>query len=116
MKLLATTLISATLLVSANASADTQFVAADNSPGTKLCMAFASNSPLKMNKALKRYRVNKFTIDDKLQCNDLSLAKFASSYGLNRTGKFMNLEVSTSTSIRDLAMLSNKTIYVSGSK
>lgn len=116
MKVLATTLVSATLLASANASADTQFVSLDNSTGTELCMAFASNKPLEMQKAIKNNRVKKHQIDDKLTCNDMSLAEFASVYGLNRTSNFMNLEVSTSTSIKDLAMAKKELVYISGSK
>ena len=116
MKVLAAALISTTLFASVNASADTRFVAADNSPGTELCIAFASNKPLEMKKAIKENRVRKFQIDDKLTCNDMSLTKFASVYGLNRTGNYMNLDVKTSTSIQDLAMAKKQIIYVSGSK
>jgi len=116
MKVLAAALVSATLLASANATADTQFVALDNSPGTELCMAFASNKPLDMKKAIKQNRVKKYQIDDKLTCNDMSLAEFASVYGLNRTSNYMNLEISTSTSIKDLAMAKKELVYISGSK
>ncbi|WP_372771318.1 DUF3718 domain-containing protein [Pseudoalteromonas sp.] len=116
MKVIAAALVSATLLASANASADTQFVALDNSPGTELCIAFASNKPLELKKALNNNRVKKFQIDDKLTCNDMTLAQFATVYGLNRTSNFMNLDVSTSTSIKDLAMAKKELVYISGSK
>lgn len=116
MKVLAAALISTTLFASVNASADTQFFAADNSPGTALCMAMTTNKPLKLHRELKETYLKKHSLADKLTCNDMSLAKFANTYGLNRTGKYLNLEVKTSTSIQDLAMAKKQIIYVSGSK
>lgn len=116
MKVLATALIGATLIASVNVSAQTKFVAADSSKGTELCLAFASNKPLKLQKALTQNRLRKFQIDEELTCNDMSLAKFAGTYKLHKTSKFMNLDVNTSTSIQDLAMTQQRVIYVSGNK
>lgn len=114
MKILATSLIAATLFASTNVSADSHFIAANDSPATALCMAFASNKPLKMKKSLDHYNLHKNQIK-KLSCNQLSLKDFSSRYGLTRTGNYLNLEVRTSTSIRDLAMNASAPMMITGS-
>ncbi|QMW13182.1 MULTISPECIES: DUF3718 domain-containing protein [Pseudoalteromonas] len=94
-----------------------QFVAADNSAGTQACMAIVSNKPINLAQTMRDLRLNKRVISDKLQCNDMSTAQFASTYGFNKSASYLNLEQQTKTSIQDIAKVSDNTVYViSGSK
>ncbi len=117
-----TTTLCTTLLLSSAALTTTnteaaQFVAADNSPGTQICMAVSSNKRLQLYATMKDLRISKTTVTNKLRCNNLSIAKFAGTYGFNKTAKYLNLETTTGTSIQDLAKLDQQTIMVvAGSK
>ncbi|AOT08106.1 DUF3718 domain-containing protein [Pseudoalteromonas luteoviolacea] len=92
-----------TALVSMSNAHAVEFVAADNSHATKLCMAFASDRPHVMLKALRGQHTAKPRIANKLECNDMSLDEFAQVYSLTRTAKFMKIDLETKTSIKDIA-------------
>ena len=114
---LCTTLLLGTAAMTTTTTQAAQFVAADNNPGTQVCMAVVSNRPMKVYSTMKDLRLNKNTIADKLQCNDMSMSEFAGTYGFNRTAKYLGLETTTGTSIQDLAKLDQQTIMVvAGSK
>ncbi|MFT6788150.1 MAG: hypothetical protein ACJAVX_001501 [Pseudoalteromonas rhizosphaerae] len=111
-----TLLLSSAALTATNTEA-AQFVAADNSPSTQICMAVSSNRPSQLYATMRDLRISKTTTTDKLRCNDMSIAKFAGTYGFNKTAKYLNLETTTGTSIQDLAKLDQQTIMVvAGSK
>lgn len=107
-------LATSTFVTNANA---TEFVAADNTIGTKLCMAVAKDNRRALNNTMEKVRITKNTMTKKLTCNDLSLEKFAATYGLAQSARLLNLEINTSTSIRDLAAKHRSDVLVvSGSK
>ncbi|ALO42301.1 hypothetical protein PP2015_1800 [Pseudoalteromonas phenolica] len=112
----ATLILATSTLVSTNANA-TEFIAADNSIGTQLCMAVAKDDKLALSKTMKNVRIKKHSLVNKLTCNDLSVAKFAATYDLNNSAKFLNLDLNTVTTIRDLAAKrEQKVLVVAGSK
>lgn len=116
---LSVTIAAAALITSLNVNAESNytFVAADNHPGTQLCMAMTTNKAMKMNNALKLHRLNKRHVVNTLECNNMSLDKFASVYNLDKTGRFLNVSPNTRTSIRDIAKSDKKrVIYVSASR
>lgn len=114
---LCTTLLLGTAALTSTNTEAAQFVAADNSPGTQICMAVASNKPIKLSMTMRELRVNKKVATDKLSCNNMSMENFAGTYGFNRTAKLLNLKAETNTSIQDLAKLDQQTIMVvAGSK
>ncbi|MEZ7278546.1 DUF3718 domain-containing protein [Pseudoalteromonas sp. CO302Y] len=119
MNTLTTTLGTALIIGSSVITFDTnaaQFVAADDSPGTQTCMAIASNNRLDLVHKMRDLGINRRVISDKLLCNNMSTAKFASIYGFNKTAKYLKLE-STQTSIHDLAKTADDTVIViAGSK
>lgn len=111
-----TLLIGAATLVSTTTQA-AEFIAADNTPGTQVCMAVVANRPITLSTTMSDLRMSKKTAVNKLRCNDMQLAQFAGKYGFNKSAKFLNLDSSTKTSIQDLAKVNDDTILVvSGSK
>lgn len=120
MNTLTTTLLTTVLLGSAFTVSTAQaasFSAADNSPGTKLCMAVTANKSLKLHLAMKDARINKHTLSNKLRCNGMSVAQFAGTYGFDKSAGYLNIDVSTNTSIQDIAMRNNdEVLVVAGSK
>lgn len=117
---LGATLLLATSTFAANANANanaTEFTAADNTIGTKLCMAVAKDNKSNLLNTMKNVRISKNTMTNKLMCNDLSVAKFAATYGLENSAKLLNLDINTTTTIRDLAARNRQDVLViSGSK
>lgn len=110
---LGVTLAAASSTVSAH---QVTFEAADNSPGTELCMAVASNKPLTIQRTLKENHMPKQRMMNVLKCNDMSVGKFVAEYGLTRSANMLNLTPTPRTSITDLAQASSpKVIVVSGS-
>ncbi|KZN62141.1 hypothetical protein N473_21585 [Pseudoalteromonas luteoviolacea CPMOR-1] len=115
MKVLLTTALTA-LVTMSNAHA-VEFVAADNSHATELCMAFASDRPHVMLAALRGQHTAKTRITSKLECNDMSLNEFAQAYSLTRNAKFMKIDLETKTSIKDIAKVQpTMPVVLSGSK
>lgn len=93
-----------------------KFEAADSSPGTELCMAVASNKPLTIQRTLKENNIPKQRMVNVLKCNDMSVGKFVSEFGLSRSAGMLNITPTPRTSITDLAHVNNaKVILVSGS-
>lgn len=115
MKVLLTTALTA-LVTMSNAHA-VEFVAADNSHATELCMAFASDRPHVMLAALRGQHTAKTRITSKLECNDMSLNEFAQAYSITRNAKFMKIDLETKTSIKDIAKVQpTMPVVLSGSK
>ena len=112
----ATLLLATSTFVATNANA-TEFTAADNSIGTQLCMAVAKDDKLTLSQTIKDVRIKKHLLVNKLTCNDLSVAKFAATYDLENSAKFLNLDLNTVTTIRDLAAKrAQKVLVVAGSR
>ncbi|KAF7766646.1 hypothetical protein PUND_a2501 [Pseudoalteromonas undina] len=66
---------------------------------------------------MKNLRIDKHVISKKLLCNDLSVGDFVTLYDLNKSAQFLNIEASTSTSIRDLAKVNKPLVVImAGSK
>jgi hypothetical protein len=112
----ATLLLATSTFVATNANA-TEFTAADNSIGTKLCMAVAKDNKTSLRNTMQKLRVNKHVMTEKLMCNDLTVEKFAATYALTNSAKHLNIDLNTSTTIRDLAAQRNTDVLVvSGSR
>ncbi|WP_058373549.1 DUF3718 domain-containing protein [Pseudoalteromonas translucida] len=95
----------------------TQFIAADSTPGTQACMAVASNKRLTIHNTMKSLRISKAVISKKLLCNDLSVGDFISLYSLNKSARFLNIDMDTRTSITDLAKAKMPSVVImAGSK
>ncbi|KZN51741.1 DUF3718 domain-containing protein [Pseudoalteromonas luteoviolacea] len=106
-----------TALVSMSNAHAVEFVAADNSHATELCMAFASDRPHVMLAAMRGQQSAKTRITSKLECNDMSLDEFAQTYSLIRNAKFMKIDLETKTSIKDIAKVEpTMPVVLSGSK
>lgn len=91
--------------LSFNASAQDEFIAADNTVGTQLCMAITEDAPLKLRNTMNDHRVRSYVVINKLQCNDLTVRQFASLYGFERSLKKLGMTPLTETSIHDLAKI-----------
>lgn len=120
MKLLA--LIAGTVLTFSMAQANaTDFVAADDSVATNLCMAIASNDRNELSDELtqfgiaKHHSAKRYNIGKKLRCNDLDLTSFTQTYSLNKTAKAFGIEVTTETSIKDMTAQQQETVVIYGS-
>ena len=107
----ATLLLATSTFVVTNVNA-TEFTAADNSIGTQLCMAVAKDHKLSLKRTMDKVRINKHSLVNNLTCNDLSVAKFAATYDLNNSAKYLNLDTNTITTIRDLAAKRDKKVLV----
>ncbi|KZN39708.1 DUF3718 domain-containing protein [Pseudoalteromonas luteoviolacea] len=117
MKALLTAVALVGLASTAHQTQAVEFVAADDSIATNLCMAFASNRPHIMLEELRGKQSLKKNIANKLHCNDMDLEEFAETYSLTRNAKFMNIELDTKTSIKDLTtQKAPATVVLSGSK
>ncbi|WP_404339977.1 DUF3718 domain-containing protein [Pseudoalteromonas mariniglutinosa] len=111
-----TTGILATTIHTADAKA-TQFVAADTQPGTQACIAITSNRPLDVAQTMRTLRLSKRVMINKLQCNDMSSAQFARTYGFNKVANYLSIDATTSTSIHDIAQTNpDHVLVVAGSK
>jgi hypothetical protein len=97
----------------------TEFVAADNTIETTLCMAVANNRSLTLRKTMAKNRITHKVMNDALECNGHSVAEFVSIYTLNNTAGLLGIDVNAHTHIRDLSAQVNNdttTLVVSGSK
>ncbi len=112
----ATLLLATSTFAATNVNA-TEFTAADNSISTQLCIAVAKDDKLELSQTMKEVRIKKHSLADKLTCNNLSVAKFAATYDLNNSAKFLNLDLNTVTTIRDLAVKrKHKVLVIAGSR
>ncbi len=80
-KVIATTVLTLSTIGVANAA--TQLVATDNLTGTKLCIAAASGSKLKLSREIKNSGLRKHHIVENVKCNDMDLVSFVEQYGSN---------------------------------
>ncbi|MBW4965553.1 MULTISPECIES: DUF3718 domain-containing protein [unclassified Pseudoalteromonas] len=110
-KALCTTLVIGSAALAAPVSA-AQFVAADSTPGTQICMAVASNKAYVLRKAQQSLNVKKSIISNKLTCNNLPMGDFVARYNLDKSANYLNIESNTRTSIKDLANVSLPDVVV----
>lgn len=114
MKLLNILFVSSIAFVGSASAAD--FVAADNSKATQVCMSVVKNNKFHLLNTMSKTRLNKRVVQEKLLCNELPIAKFAATYGFNTSAQFLGIPENTKTSIQDIAMLPNSALVISGSK
>ena len=86
-----------------------EFIAADDSLTTKLCIIAAEGNRVALHKALKAHNVSKRFLRNKVGCNEESLSTFVSKYGNNPDSvlRMLNLD-STSVTIQDLALVAHE--------
>ena len=86
MKLFTITLSAAALMFTFNtqAHANHTLKAADASISTEVCMAVASNKPLRLYKTLKENRLSLQKVTKNIRCNDLTLHEFATKHSAER--------------------------------
>lgn len=119
MKLAATLVLSPLLLATslATSAGEVEFVGADNSIATQLCVAVGTNHRLTLIKELTEHRISRSIVANKLTCNDMPVPQFAKKFGLHKTAGLLNIDFTTDTSITDIAMTENtQTIVISGSR
>ncbi|MBR8844655.1 MULTISPECIES: DUF3718 domain-containing protein [Pseudoalteromonas] len=114
MKLL--NLVCATSLLVVGTASAADFVAADDSRATKVCMSVVKDNRIHLFHTIKDNHLKKRVVEEKLHCNDMPIGKFAATYGFNKAADFLGVDSSTRTSIKDIAQVDQKTIFVSGSK
>lgn len=116
------TAIGATLLITtagftsqANA---TEFVAADDSVGTQLCMAIAKNKRTTLKNEMESHNATIRMVNNKLTCNGMSVSAFANTYDLTQSARHLYIDLNAITSIRDLSAqkAAPSTLVISGSK
>ncbi|MBQ4852603.1 DUF3718 domain-containing protein [Pseudoalteromonas sp. MMG012] len=114
-----TVLSSAAILLASSSSLAHEFIAADNTPATQLCMAVASNHKLTLRKEVREHNISRPVLTNRLACNNMSIDTFATLYNLENSANFLNIDMTTSTHIRDLSASINNTqttLVISGSK
>jgi hypothetical protein len=87
MNLLTTVIAASIITLSASASAhQTQkLIAADGNVTTEVCMAVASNKPIKLVKALRNNRLNITNANRGIRCNGMTLAEFGEKHHAVKT-------------------------------
>ncbi|MEI5638535.1 MULTISPECIES: DUF3718 domain-containing protein [unclassified Pseudoalteromonas] len=113
MKLLNILFVSSIAFVGSVSAAD--FVAADNSRATQVCMSVVKDNKVHLLNTLRETHLNKREVKEKLHCNDIPVAKFAARYGFAQSAEYLGV-TNTKTSIQDIAMLPSSTLVISGSK
>lgn len=95
--------LASSVALSSNAQANPEFYGADETPGTALCLAITKDHPRALRKEMQSQRVNRYVMDRKLSCNNLTVQEFASFYGFERSLNTLGIAPMTNTSIKDLA-------------
>ncbi|RXE84994.1 DUF3718 domain-containing protein [Pseudoalteromonas sp. A757] len=109
-------LVCATSLLITGSVSAADFVAADNSRATQVCMSVVKNNKIHLHNTIKENHLRTRVVEEKLHCNDMPIGKFATTYGFNKAADFLGVDRSVETSIKDIAKIDQKTIFVSGSK
>ncbi len=65
-------------------AANVQFVALDNSPATKLCIAAGTLQPMQLHQAIKYQGLTEQGAVRAIECNDENIAAFAARYNPDR--------------------------------
>jgi hypothetical protein len=115
-------LVAATLTTANLASAgnDQSFVATNNSIESKICMAAASASKMRMNSAVKQISPTKHMntkyelVANKLQCNGINVADFAAKAGNIEVAKKLRSYRDTNVEIRDIASVYSGHVSIIG--
>jgi hypothetical protein len=98
MNLLTTVIAASIITLSASASAHQthKLVAADGNATTEVCMAVASNKPIKLVKALRNNRLNITNANRGIRCNGMTLAEFGEKHHAVKTvAKLQRQQVKT---------------------
>ena len=94
----------AVFALSAN-GATYKFVAANDQPGTQLCVSAVKNNLLGYKNMARHYRMSQKIIANNLTCNGMGIATFAASYQADRTAAYINKYRKGQVSITDIAAL-----------
>ncbi|PAJ73758.1 hypothetical protein CJF42_14015 [Pseudoalteromonas sp. NBT06-2] len=98
MNLLTTIIVANVITLSANVSAhQTQkLVAADNNITTEICMAVASNKPIKLITALRNNRLNITKANKSIHCNGMTLEAFGEKHhAVNTATQLQRYQIKT---------------------
>jgi len=83
-------------------STEYQFVAADQSVETKLCMAVTTNDVKQLEKVLRLSGESLAVVRDAVKCNKLPITEFSEEYGFMQIARYLaadkNADVIASTS------------------
>lgn len=100
------TLIACCVVSSAVLAAEPQFVAADPSMETALCISAATSNRLDFKQDLQYNRVRVAVAANKLVCNDLPVASFAFQAGNTAVYQHLKKYVKGHVDIQDIATVS----------
>lgn len=118
------TFLAVTFGLALSANAET-YVAADNSPESKLCVTAATANKMRMHNEVRTFRASttKGTlgksyrlIANQLYCNGVDIAEFAASAGNQVVADQLMKYRDSNVQIRDIAKVSHGTVLVGGSK
>ncbi|WNC71564.1 DUF3718 domain-containing protein [Thalassotalea psychrophila] len=84
-----------------------KFVATDNNPLTKICLAAVQDNLLRYTRVVKNNGFTYQVIANHLKCNDQNIADFAYSYNSIRTAKFINVYRKHAVSFTEIAVHSS---------
>ncbi|GAA5186660.1 DUF3718 domain-containing protein [Ferrimonas gelatinilytica] len=109
--------IFASVLLASGAVTATEFVAADNTRETKLCMAAATGTPLKMMTTIKYSGYDDRSVARGIACNDEPINFFAARYNddervVNRLNRFARTKANVN--IIDLSQNQSGTLVIGG--
>ncbi len=109
------TFIVCCIVTSASVAAEPQYVAADSSMETALCISAATSDRLDFKQDLQHNRIRPAVVANKLQCNDQPVANFALQAGNTAVYQHLKKYVKGHVDIQDIAAGANKgTVRVHG--
>ncbi|WP_192954692.1 DUF3718 domain-containing protein [Gallaecimonas mangrovi] len=116
MKALPLVLLAGALTSTAALADNSQFVAANNTPETQLCIKAATATPIQMLMAVQESRFSYRQLANSLKCNDVAVGRFAKAAGNDRVAYQFLRRMSRSVQVTDMVALNSGTIEVKGSR
>ena len=97
----------------------TEYVAADDSIESKLCVSAATSSKIGMHNEMKNFRTTSFVssnyelVANKVSCNGMSIAEFALEAGNDVVAeKLLKFQHEGSVEIKDIAAIRRGTVHI----
>ncbi|WP_430455176.1 DUF3718 domain-containing protein [Rheinheimera sp.] len=106
------TFIVCCIVTSASVAAEPQYVAADSSMETALCISAATSDRLDFKQDLQHNRMRPVVAANKLQCNDLPVASFALQAGNTAVYQHLKKYVKGHVDIQDIAAVPGQSTVV----
>lgn len=103
-----------TSLTALPALAETQYVAADNSLATHLCIDAATKTPIAMLMSVKDSGLGYRFIANSVRCNDQAIGHFAAQAGNDRIAHQLLRRMNHRVEITDMTAFNNAVIEVRG--